>query len=353
MEHNYFIFSDSTSEIEIERFHICTWEFKDDSALIEFGGEIKCPTELKNDYINIYIYIPWITKKHTIKDLYDNLKDSENSRFIFNDSVTGNIFLDDGKKKNGVIQEFTGRTPLCIMPITSSFNEGTKLIKINISLKHFQGIQNKDKTNLYFRFYIEPNVNLLSTRKSGIGRTTIIYDIKINEKRNLPADSAAEMNELIMCKINSCFFFNILPNSYDLTFFDTSSLKNVRTLESDSFKRYLGDKRVKDNELVVVFNKKKSENSYTFFSIYSKERIGTGQFALAVLGNLICGILLFIPSYRKSLGFGFFSKDLWLNLPIEVFISVLIGLIIVTYFIWPQIINLFVSIKKILHINKN
>lgn len=352
MEHNYFIFSDSTSKIEIERFHVCTWEFKDNSALIEFGGEIKCPTEINSESLNIYVYVPWITKKHLIKDLYDNLKDSENSRFIFNDSVSGNIFLDDGKKKNGVVQEFTGRGPLCIMPITSTFNERTKLIKISINLKHFQGIQNKDKTNLYFRFYIEPNINLLSTRRSGISRTTIIYDIKINEKRNLPADIGAGMNDIRMCTINTCFFFNILPNSYDLTFFDASSLKNVRTLEADSFKRYLGDKRVKDNELVVVFNKKKSENSYTFFSIYSKERIGTGQFALAVLVNLICGILLFIPSFRENLGVGFFSKELWFNLPIEVFISALIGLIIVTYFIWPQIINLFVSIKNILHINK-
>jgi hypothetical protein len=147
--------------------------------------------------------------------------------------------------------------------------------------------------------------------------------------------------------IKSCFFFNILPNSYDLTFFDSGSLKNIRTLEFDSFKKYLGDNRVKENELVVVFNKKEGKDSYAFFSIFSKERIGAGQFALAILVNLISGILLFIPSFRNSLNLTFFSTNLWKNMPLEVYISISIGLLIVGYFIWPKIISVLQILQNI------
>ena len=48
--------------------------------------------------------------------------------------------------------------------------------------------------------------------------------------------------------------------------FDNSSHKNVRTLEYESFNKYLGDKRVKKDELIVVFNKKEVAESFSFFS---------------------------------------------------------------------------------------
>ena len=35
MENNYFIFTEKDIKIELERFHICTWEFKNSSALYE------------------------------------------------------------------------------------------------------------------------------------------------------------------------------------------------------------------------------------------------------------------------------------------------------------------------------
>lgn len=126
-----------------------------------------------------------------------------------------------------------------------------------------------------------------------------------------------------------------------MTFFDSSSLKNIRTLEFDSFKKYLGDNRVKQDELVVVFNKKKAQDSYAFFSIFSKERIGAGQFALAVLVNLVCAILLLIPTFREKYQASFFSKKLWQSLPFEVYLSIFIGLLIVGYFLWPRILSIF------------
>jgi len=338
MENNYFIFSKRTQKIQLERFHICSWEFINGSALIEFGGEIINSEIFNNDTLEFDIYIPWINKKHKINDLYENLKESENCKFIFNDSVRGNKFLDDGQRREGVIQEFIEREPLCIIPIRSEINETDKIVSISINLKSYKATQYNKPTNLYFRFYLEPNISDISTRKSGISHSTIIYDVKINEKRNLPDNSCIDLKEKQLCEIKSCFYFNILPNSYDLTFFDTGALKNIRTLEFDSFKKYIKDKRVKKDELVVVFNKKDNKESYSFFSIFSKERIGAGQFALAVFVNLVCGILLYIPAYEDSKSVEFCSTDFWIKLPIEVYLSLLIGVSILGFFIWPSIV---------------
>ena len=179
-----------------------------------------------------------------------------------------------------------------------------------------------------------------------INASLVIYDIKVNEKRNLPENLILELREKVLCEITNCFCFNIVPNYYDLTFFDTSSLKNIRTLEFDSFNKYLGDKRVKKDELVVIFNKKNNKESYGFFSVLSKERIGTGQFALAVLINLLCGILLFIPSYRSTNNYNILFANFWTNLPLEVYIAIGIGLLLLVYFTWPRIIFAFSKIKS-------
>lgn len=336
MKNNFFIFTKNDIFIEIERLHICTWEFNNNTALIEFGGEIKTSSNITDEVLTLNIYVPWIDNNHKVNDLYDKLRDSENSRFIFNDSVIGSDFLDQGQNELGVIQKFTDRSPLCILPIKTEIQNNT--IKLLLNLKHFKKKSNNSDTNIYFRFFLEPEITLLSTRKSGINKTTIIYDVKINEKRNLPNNKDIDISEINLCKIKNCFYFNILPNSFELSFFDTNYLKSIRNLEFDSFKKYLGDSRVKKDELVVVFNKCSNSDSYAFFSSYSKERIGTGQFALAVLVNIICGILLFLPSFRSSNNLKHFSIQLLFNLPLEIYISLFIIIMIMVYFFWPKIV---------------
>ena len=83
MDNSFFIFTDD-QEIIIERFHICTWEFNNSKPLIEFGAEIS-KDSIHEDTLSISIFIPWLTERCEIKDLYEKLKDRENSRFIFND----------------------------------------------------------------------------------------------------------------------------------------------------------------------------------------------------------------------------------------------------------------------------
>ncbi|QXV65868.1 hypothetical protein INP83_01855 [Mucilaginibacter sp. 21P] len=334
MKNTFYVCSDQN--LEIKRFHICSWEFKTALSLLEFGCEIDSASvnAIPGDNLNLSLYIPLLDKDSKVIDLYKQLSDSENSRFIFNDSINGSDFLDNGTNKAGVVHKFQDREPLCILPIKPPLLSENK-IEIHVDLKLYKS-HDYGNINVYFRFCINLKDLYISTRKPGINKSTIIYDIKINEKRNIPADQLNEFRLKNFCIIHSCFCFNILPSSYDMTFPD-ESLKNVRTLEYPSFNHYLGGIiDIPKDELMVVFNKKST--GFTFFSIYTQERIGPAQFAAAVLINIVCGILLFIPSYRKTFKPEISLTAIWNKLPIEIYISFLIVIITVGCFFWPNLI---------------
>jgi hypothetical protein len=337
LESSYFVFSGSP--LLIDRFHICTWEFSNNTALVEFGCEFNANSIANHECLNLGIYIPWLELKHEPKDLYNSLKTSDNSKFIFNDAVQSTDSLDNGANSSGVIHHFSGKSALAILPV--NFEIDTKLSKVlnlNVDLSLLKKKDLKNETNVYVRFYLEPDIFSISTRKNRIGSSKIIYDIKLNELRNLPKDLLSKT----LCKVETCFNFNIIPNGYELTFFDTNSLQSVRTLEYDSFKKYLPDTRVKDQELLVVFNKHK--NKFNFFVSFSSERVGTGQFALAILINIVCGILLTFPTYRTD------SQENKISisqaLPYEFWLAIIIGICVAIYFVSPYLKTLYYRIRK-------
>lgn len=343
MENSFFIYTNKGNAVKLERFHLCSWEFNNKSSLMEFGFEISRES-IKQDDLTIFIYIPWAEKSCKTKDLYKELCIADNSRFIFNDSISVTKYLKSNTNDLGIIHTFSGRNELCILPTDIKISEN-KIVSATLNLKPYREYKEKSKPNIYFRFWIEPTVLFISMRKKGVSKSTIIYDIKVNERRNIPNDKMKYFDEKEFCKIRYCFSFNILPNKYDIVFFDNSSLKNVRTLEFDSFNKYWGDKRVKKDELIVVFNKKEVKDfekkevaeSFSFFSIYSMERIGIGQFALAIFINILCSILFFFPSYKKTINTGLMLS----NTPLEIFIALGIAFLTFMYFIWPTIQNLY------------
>src|SRR5579871_2576830 len=267
MENSFFIYAEQGKSIRVERFHICTWEFANNSSLVEFGFEIS-KESIKNDNLNVSLFIPWVGKNCEIKDLYDKLSIADNSRFIFNDSISATKYLKKNTNSLGVIHTFSNRNELCVLPVDIRIEED-KIVAATLNLKAYREHNQELKPNVYFRFWIKPSASFISMRKNGVNKSTIIYDIKINERRNIPADKIEYFSNQEFCKMKYCFSFNILPNKYDIVFFDNTSLKNVRTLEYESFNKYLGDKRVKKDELIVVFNKKEDSESFSFFSIYS------------------------------------------------------------------------------------
>jgi len=51
---------------------------------------------------------------------------------------------------------------------------------------------------------------------------------------------------------------------------------------------------------VDQFDKKSAAESFSFFSIYTMERIGPGNFALCYTNQHCLWCVLFIPAYRKT-----------------------------------------------------
>lgn len=338
MDNSFFVYSNQL--LEIERFHICSWEFTNGSALLEIGCEISSENlSIGVNLLELNIYIPWLTSQNVVTDLYPRLKEAVNTKFIFNDSVTNTQTFDGGAGILGVLHAFQGREPLSILPITLNPNHANRVIPVQLSLTSYNN--NGITSNIYFRISITSSISALSIRRKGVNRTTIVYDYKVNEGRNISDNLFTELLNNQLCTIKHCFCFTIVPNSYDLSFYDSNSLKNVRTLEYDAFYRYLNDHRVQKDELMVVFNKKQYPDSFAFFSIFIKERIGAGQFALAILINLISGILLFLPTFRKENQ----GNINWNELPFEVFIAIFASLSLFTYLIWPGIGSTFYRLK--------
>lgn len=333
MENNYFLLSPQHDSITIERFHLCTWELRDETALIEFGIEVRLEDDLPQK-MEVSLYVPWLKSTHKIQDLYNNLKDKDNCRFIFNDSVEGAEFIQEGNQDLGTILHLEDHGDLCIVPVCTDINPQKHCINIKIQTEHLKA-KYKPGMCLYFRFYLEPHVSLLTTRTQGITKTSLIYDIRVNEKRNLPTNIQARE----LCKIKNCFVFHIIPNYYDLVFLDNKICRGIRSLEFDSFQKYLPNKRFKRDELVVIFNKKTESESYTFFSSYAKERISPTQIISAIFINLLCALLLFIANIRINLSVPYYDKNLWTDLPWETHLC--IGIIFLTgmYIFWPSITN--------------
>ena len=105
MNNSYYILAKEA--IQIERLHICTWEFPNVDSYIEFGMEFSYRS-FTNDTLNIWLSAPFIKENDDVKCLLKNLADSANSRFIFNNIVSGisNIGADS---RDGSVLHFEGR----------------------------------------------------------------------------------------------------------------------------------------------------------------------------------------------------------------------------------------------------
>lgn len=70
MENTFFVYTNRNTILQIERFHICSWEFNNNTSLVEFGFEIAADS-INQDELLIYLYIPWVKKGCETKDLYE------------------------------------------------------------------------------------------------------------------------------------------------------------------------------------------------------------------------------------------------------------------------------------------
>lgn len=92
MENSFFIYAQQANVIKIERLHLCSWEFNNNSSLVEFGFEVS-KESLHTESLTISLFIPWVESSCETKDLYEKLSIADNSRFIFNDSINESKYL--------------------------------------------------------------------------------------------------------------------------------------------------------------------------------------------------------------------------------------------------------------------
>ena len=328
MDNTFFILSDHS--VIIERLHICTWDLQYYHAGIEIGIEF-APTPYSQN-MEFKLSLPFMRKTDIVTCLMDALiRDDDNSKIIFNDTIKANKPI-KGDKRNGTILEFGNRNSLSVLPIKDiKTDDGVLSFSVKgVSQQYFN----------YIRLHIQTDRPSLSVTRTGITKTSLIYDIKINERRNLPS----HINELInssfkICNtIKQCFCFHVVPSSYNISYVNSVNLKNIRILEAEAFNHYLPIRyKMHSNDYIIVFNKVKDvkDGTATFFSEFEKETIGNKQIILAIGTNIICSLLFGLSSIRNSN-----SSGTWYNkLPWEFLIAIAILLI---FSVW-----LFVPWKKL------
>lgn len=330
MDNTYFILSDKA--VNIERLHICTWDLQYNNAGVEIGIEFE--TNPYSPNIAFMLSLPFMRKTNDVKCLMEALvKDDDNSKFIFNDTIKVTKPI-KGDKRNGSTLEFENRKPLSILPIKEIGKENG-IVSFSVkgtSQQYFN----------YIRLYIQTDLYSLSVPRTGITKTSYIYDIKINERRNLPT----HINDLInsgfkICNtIKQCFCFHVIPITYNIAYVNSVKLKNIRILESTAFNRYLPiDFKMKKDDYIIVFNKVENakDGIYTFFSEFEKETIGNKQIILAIGTNIICSLLFSLSSLRD-----FISGEKWYEkFPLEFWIAIIILIIFLG--------ELFIPWKKLYH----
>ena len=289
MDNAYYILAEK--QIEIERLHICTWEFPSESSYIEFGVEFSYENFSENT-LTLLLAAPFIKTNSPVTCLLKNLSDRANGRFIFNDVVCGIDNVGDDSR-DGSILKFERREKLTILPCAIDVKDGIITFVVNKP--------NRYEGNLYFRVLIKLEDSSVAIKKSGIAQTTYIYDFKINETRNLPQEiyDIKKNHRLKICKVNNVFCLHAIPDNFAFSFVDSSKLKNIRKLETSAFQQYLPEvKGISKDCYNIMFLKDSEKESYSLFSICNEEAIGSKQIALAVGANILCSLLFAFSTLR-------------------------------------------------------
>lgn len=320
MDNSFYILA--RDKMCFERLHICTWEFPNESSYIEFGMEFSNESFGISKTLELFLSVPFIKKNSSATCLLENLSDSANGRFIFNDVVSGvdNVGEDS---RDGVILKFDKRSKLTVLPCDISVGDGLISLKI-LKPKKYEG-------SLYFRFIVSVDNDTIAFKKKGIAKTSYIYDLKLNETRNLPQEiyDLKKNESLQICEVKNLFCLHAIPDNFEISFIDSYKLKNIRKLESEAFQKYLPNiKSISKDCYNILFLKDGNKDSYSLFTIVTKEVIGLHQIALAVGANILCSLLFALSSFRLALD----SSQKWYQqIPVEYWIALGILIILCIY----------------------
>jgi hypothetical protein len=327
MDNSFFILS--KQKVRISRFHICTWDIESSNTFIELGVEFNFPKGTQE--VEFKMVVPFVDENSSVCCLLQKLiTDTENCKFIFNDNIKSFSYFDNSDKRSGGIVTFETREnkKLKILPVASEITENNV-----ISLKVKNENPNEPMPS-YIRFLIKSNLQTFARIKKGIAKTDFIFDIKLNEKRNLPNSVYDIKDKYNFCEIENCFCFHVIPISYNISFIDQTKLKNIRELEVLGFKKYLREelKTMKEGKYMIVFNKDTKQDSYSFFTIFTKETIGSKQILFAIGANIFCSLLFGISVIRTSFNS---NSSFWKQIPAEYWIAIVTLIILIVFLFIP------------------
>ena len=327
MENSFFILSNKR-DVVLTRLHFCTWDLAPQKTSMELGIEIAPPFSASSELedLKIYFCAPWLNNKCQIKSLHDRFEDNGNCRFIFNETLDEFSPI-DRDTRNGILLHFSCGRSIAVLPADFSIEESKLIFYVTKTQKIPVDVP------LYIRVLIKTNRETFALIKNGITQKNYIFDFKINERRNLP-DNIFQLKKnkyLDFCRINKVFCLHAISSDCEISFIDSQKLKNVRKLETNAFSKYLNDlQKISDNNYIITFCKDEEKSSYSFFSVFKKEIIGTPQILFAIVANIVCSLLFAIGSFRIT----YQNDSPWYyQLPPEYILAVVIVIVIFSFII--------------------
>ena len=289
----------SVSDIQVDKLHLCTWDVRNHPTSVEVGVSIANGDALP-PHVEFCLVLPFLTPKCHITSLHETLGDSNNYKFIFNE-IPASVNPVDGDKRNGTVVQLSGTTPeldrthLIANAATAIDPALPTVVKVGFDRP------TQPVGHLYVRLLIQTDADTIAEVIRGIAKHTYIFDVKVNEARNIPDAVLSYMRQhhLRIRPVHTAYCLHCVPSNYDIAFSDAAKLKNVRRLEKDAFQRYLPCLSGIGGEYVIVFIKHADPSgSYSFFTTFNREVVGNKQLLVAVVVSLCCNLLFAVASFR-------------------------------------------------------
>lgn len=302
-KYSYFLTSKEYEAFEVEKLHFCSWLYMSGRECVEIGLQIKLKASFDkirfDDFGNIRhlpltVWIPWVVKGGDVRSLYKEISNKENAQFIFNDACPTSTNIEEWGDGDGQILKFKHRGVLGVMPFDIVTNDG----RVDLDIRVPREYQAKDP--IYVRFVL-PVLNFRPTfHLKTVTNDTYAYNVNVGQLRNAPKDLPT--NE--RCCLKDVFCIHIVPSSYCQTFSDPHAFVNLRFLEVDHYKKYVAnqdcfERNITQDKYIVSFNKITSPDektsqttAYNFFSLFTKDCIGSKQIWCSILINIGCAIIV-------------------------------------------------------------
>ena len=328
MNRNISILS-KTEGVSIERLHIVTWDIKSKNYYTEYGLEINRGS-VSAARLELRLSLPCLpSDSKDVISLDKNLSDIENCRFIFNSDVIRITPFGSGGVSGNTVTFAGDREITILSPLGMEISED--ILKIEMSNLETIG------ELVYVRFLVKSSQPPFQTKKNELSRRRINYDVRVNESRTASAGVKRLQKDLFsLMSVKSCFCLHIIPVEYSLGVIDSTKLKEMRELESESFEKYLGEIARKEEVVLkpssynIIFYKQKDRENYSFFSVFYEETLTNTQLGIAIAVNIISTSLFAFYELRTKVN----PELKWDQTPLEYWIALFVIAYALGWFFW-------------------